>query len=268
MRRSLICLLFLSALACSPEPARDPEPSEIDDAVAPAATPLRLVPYTYADSVPLRPHGPYFTYRLHTLRAEGGAADLRRTINDTLAVRQWGFVPADGIPLDTAVKAYLAPQFADYLGQEVQEEWLQEAPQTLSREQDERTEVLYRTDSLLVLAHLYYEYSGGAHGMYFTELLPFRIHPPRMLTYDDLFLPHAGPALGQLLNEYAAREPGRTFGDSIPVTRNVAPLADGVRFLYEPYAIGPYASGEIAIDLPYAELRGLLRKNAVPGQAE
>ena len=268
MRVFLITLLLLYAYACSPEPERVPDPVGGDTGTETDPTPLRFVAYTYADSVPLRPHGPFFTYRLHTLRAEGGDTRLTRIINDTLAARLWGFVPAAGLPLDTAVEAYLAPQFADYLDQEVQEEWLQEAPQTLSREQDEKTEVLYRTDSLLVLAHHYYEYTGGAHGMHFTELLPFRTEPPRLLTYGDLFPPDAKSRLEQLLTERAAREPDRTFGDSIPVTRNVAPLADGVRFLYEPYAIGPYASGEIAIDLPYADLRELLRAGAVPGRPD
>ena len=265
MRPFLICSLLFFAIACSPEPQTEPETGPVEESAL-AAEPLRFVPYRYADSVPLRPHGPFFVYRLRTLRAEGGDDRLQRTINDTLATRIWGFVPAAGVPLDTAVRAYLAPQFADYLGQEVQEEWLQEAPQTLSREQDERTEVIYQSDSLVVLAHHYYEYDGGAHGMHFTELLPFGAQPPRLLTYDDLFRPDAGPALRRLLTERAAREPERTFGDSIPVTRNVAPLADGVRFLYEPYAIGPYASGEIALDLPYGELGGLLRDGAVPGR--
>ena len=268
MRRSLICLLLLSAFACTPEREDVAGTSAVEPATEPAPAPLRLTAYSYTDSVPLRPHGPFFTYRLRTLRAEGGEAGLRRAINDTLAVRLWGFVPGAGVPPDTAVRAYLAPLFADYQSQDVQEEWLQEAPQTLARVQEERTEVLYRTDSLLVLAHRYYEYTGGAHGMHFTELLPFRIQPPGLLTYDDVFRPDAGPDLERLLTERAAREPGRTFGDPIPVTRNVAPLAEGVRFLYEPYAIGPYASGEIALDLPYAELRGLLRPGGIPGRAE
>ncbi|PPK88170.1 uncharacterized protein DUF3298 [Neolewinella xylanilytica] len=265
MRFSLLTvLLFLTFAACTgdTDPVTDNPGNSVDFPIEEA--PLTLDPYTFEDSVALRSHGPYFTYRLNTVRAEGGSQELRRLINDTLSARLFGFVVSDNLPLDTAVKAYVNPLFADYTSQDVQEEWLQEAPQALSRQQEERTEVVYRGDSLIVFGHQYYEYTGGAHGMSFTTLLPFRVDPPQFLTYDDFFAAGTEDALSRLLTAKAMEHPDRVFGDSIPVTRNVAPLPDGMRFLYDPYAIGPYSSGEIALDLPYAVLEGILR----PGVAD
>ena len=255
-------LLFALLLFVSCGGETDPVPGEgaqPDPLPSVAPSPLRFTDYGYADSVALRKRGPYYVYDLTTLRAADGAEELRRLINDTLAAAILGFAPAAGIPLDTAVRAYLAPRFDEYREQDVQEEWLQEAPASFRREEFIRTELLYRTDSLIVLANHYYEYTGGAHGMHYTQLLPFSVYPPRRLTFEDLFREGAEAPLRDLLTREAMRDPDRVFGDSIPVTRNVAPLADGVRFLYDPYAIGPYASGEIALDLPYSELRGLLR---------
>ena len=254
-----LCLLLLFSLSsCTGDPETEDGASGAEQTEAPPP-PLEFVTYTYDDSTALREHGPYFVYHLETLRATGGPEALREAINDSLDIRLFGFTVSDAVPLDTAVRAYLAPEFADYRAQEVQEEWLQEAPHTFAREQDELTEVVYRGDSLIVLAHRYYEYTGGAHGMHFTDLLPFSVDPPQLLDYDDVFLGGKEDTLSQLLLAKAMETPDRIFGDSVPVTRNLAPLPEGVRFLYEPYAIGPYASGEIALDLPYASLRGILR---------
>ena len=254
----LFLLLWLPLVSCTGDAEADDGASQAAQVQTPPP-PLEFTPYRYADSTALREHGPYFVYHLETVRANGGPEALRQAINDSLDVRLFGFTVNDAVPLDTAVRAYLATEFADYRAQEVQEEWLQEAPHTFAREQDERTEVVYRGDSLIVLAHRYYEYTGGAHGMHFTDLLPFAVDPPRLLHYDDLFLGGKEDTLSQLLLAKAMETPERIFGDSVPVTRNLAPLPEGVRFLYEPYAIGPYASGEIALALPYASLRGILR---------
>ncbi len=257
-----LVLLFFAACANEAEP--DPVSQQTAEPEPPPPQPLTFAPYRYDDSTALRPHGPYFTYGLQTLRAQGGNPALRRLINDTLTAVMLEFVPPDRMPLDTAVRLYLNPLFDDYREQEVQEEWLQEAPNTFSRQQQEETELLYRNDSLVVLVHQYYEYTGGAHGMHYTTLLPFAVEPPRFLTYDDLFPAGMEDTLSSLLMAKAMENPEQIFGDSLPVTRNVAPLPGGVRFLYDPYAIGPYSSGEIALDLPYGELEGILR----PGVAE
>ncbi|MGB3800920.1 MAG: DUF3298 domain-containing protein [Lewinella sp.] len=258
MRHLITCCLLLVLAACSSDPDINSETDPFPVALPPVA-PLTFADYRYEDSTALRDRGPYFTYRLRTLRAEGGTEELRRMINDSLSTQLFGFVVSDNVPMDTAVRAYLNPLFADYAEQEVQEEWLQEAPQTFSRHQEETTEVVYRSDSLIVLSHQYYEYSGGAHGMSFTELLPFAVNPPSLLGYDDIFLPDQEDRLSELLLAKAMEEPDRIFGDSVPVTGNLAPLPEGIRFIYDPYAIGPYASGEIALDLPYASLQGMLR---------
>ncbi len=234
------------------------------DAPPPARSPLVLEPFTYADSAALTEYGPYYTFHLATLRATGGDPALRRLVNDSLNARiLHRALPAD-FTLAEALPGYLAGQFADYRAQEVDPEFLQEAPQSYARVVDLRTEVLYESDSLLVLALQYYEYTGGAHGMSFTTLYTFAAAPPRSIAFDDIFTFGSQDRLSTLLTATAKAGEAMLYVDPVPVTANVALLPEGVRFSYEPYAIGPYAAGQIAIDLPYDSLGGLLRADILP----
>ena len=170
-------------------------------------------------------------------------------------------LPTDS-SLEQGVRYYTEVAFADYLAQPVDEGLLEESAAPYSREEEQITKLLYRGDSLLVLAQQYYGYYGGAHGNHFTALLPFTAYPPRRLTYGDLFAPGNEPDLSRMLTERARETGASIYVDTVPVTDNVAPLPEGLRFLYDPYAIGPYAAGEITIDLPYEQVRGLMREEA------
>ncbi len=258
--RFLAATALLSLFTCQSEPVGTDPAGE----AVPPATPLVLEPYTYADSAALTDYGPYYTFHLATLTATGGDPALRRLVNDSLNARiLHRALPADST-LAEALPGYLAGQFADYRAQEVDPEFLQEAPQSYARVVDLRTEVLYESDSLLVLALQYYEYTGGAHGMSFTTLYTFAAAPPRSIAFDDIFQSGSADRLSALLTSTARAGEAMLYVDTVPVTANVALLPEGVRFSYEPYAIGPYAAGQIAIDLPYDSLGGLLRADILP----
>ncbi|WP_116126675.1 DUF3298 and DUF4163 domain-containing protein [Lewinella sp. IMCC34183] len=261
MRIFLYVLLCLSLASCG----ADSEPEESTAAVSEEpAPPLRLTDYTYADSTALRSGGPYFTFELQTLRAIDGPAALRDTVNTVVDEKILGYQPGPIVPFDTALIRHLATAFADYRNQPVDEGLLEESEVPYTQEEIHRVEEVYRNDRLLVLSHLVYVYTGGAHGMTRTDLLPFRVNPARQLTYDDLFRPGADAPLSDLLTRLAHREmPERVYVDTVPVTSNLAPLPGGMRFLYDPYAIGPYASGNIALDVPYDSLRPWLTEEAL-----
>ena len=254
---TVVALLFL--YACQGDGVETP-----DEPPAPPAEPLVLQPYTYADSAELQQYGPYYTFHLATLTATGGNPALRRLVNDSLAAQVvHRTLPGDSSLAD-ALPAYLAGQFADYRAQEVDPGFLQEAPQAYSEEVDLRTEVLYQSDSLLVLAHQYYGYSGGAHGMSFTTLFNFASAPPRSVTFDDIFRSGSEERLSALLTATAKADSAMLYVDPVPPTRNVGLLPGGVRFTYAPYDIGPYAAGQITVDLPYDSLQEILRADVLP----
>ncbi len=257
--RLLIPLLLLALPACQSDP---PPPPAVEEAPPPG--PLVLEAYTYTDSTALTEYGPYFTFHLDGLRATGGDPTLRRLINDTLATRLlYRSLPADSSVIE-ALPGYLAREFADYRAQEVDPEFLQEAPRAYAREIDQRVEVLHQTDSLLVLALRYYEYAGGAHGMSSTSLFNFTAFPPRYLGAGEVFKAGSDNRLRELLTARAKAEEAMLYVDTVPVTDNFALLPDSLEFLYAPYAIGPYAAGEIALRLPYDSLADLLRPEVPP----
>lgn len=266
MRLRLLLPLLTFLAACAGDPVPPPEGPAA--AAGPPPAPLGFDTFTYRDSVALRRGGPWFTYDLRTLRATGGDPALRTRINDTLAHYLLGFAwPADS-SFARGVRYAAQTAFDDYLAQPVDEGLLEESDVPYRRDEVRSTELLYRTDSLLVLAYHLYAYTGGAHGNHYTALLPFAVYPPRRLAYADLFRPDARAELSRLLTEQAREQDVALYVDTVPVTPNVAPLPAGVRFLYDPYAIAPYASGEVAIDLPYARIQGLLRpgvRKLLPG---
>lgn len=261
MRAAAPLLLLLTCLFFGCENRDAPPVGTAGPETATAAPPLEWKPVTYADSTALRPRGPYFTYQLSTVEATGGDPRVRQLINDTLATLVLGRSLPPGTSLEDAVPREVERRFADYRNQELEEEWLQEAPISFSEAEDQQTEVLFQSDALVVLAHHYYAYTGGAHGNYATTLLPVATTPPRRLTYDELFLPGSARHVSRLLTQRAdSLTGGGLYVDTVPVTDNLAPLPDGVRFVYAPYDIAPYAAGEVVIDLPYATLRPWLRE--------
>ncbi|NJB84442.1 hypothetical protein GGR26_000187 [Lewinella marina] len=257
-RAAALLLLLALFLGCG---NADPDPVTPEaDAEERTYEPLEWEPYALEDSAALRPRGPYFTYRLSTLVAFGGDPELRRFINKRLTDHVVGSPVTDGGNLKEVMPDVLEQRFTDYREQELEEEWLQEAPHSFTVEEEDATEVVFQSDSLIVLAHSTYTYSGGAHGNYGTTLLAFATRPPRRLTPADLFRPGSEAELSRLLMARAdSLTEGGLLVDSVPVTDNLAPLPGGVRFVYPPYEIAPYAVGEVVIDLPYAAVRPWLR---------
>ena len=47
------------------------------------------------------------------------------------------------------------------------------------------------------------------------------------------------------------------------MTDNFALTKDGLKFVYNPYEIAPYAMGQQEIVIPYSELKSLLKPNAL-----
>ncbi len=195
-------------------------------------TAVLFEPLTFADSVSLRTGIPYSTFRVSTLVATGGDPLLRDTINNALATAIIGHVPAGDSTLEAALSAHADRLFANYRSTEVDEDLLKEAPHTYSRQEEYRTEVVYQSDSLYVLTNTWYGYQGGAHGMSHTELLTFTLHPVRRLRFRDVFVDGSEDTLSQLLTDRAKAPDmaGRIYVDTVPVTENMAPLPDGVRF--------------------------------------
>ncbi|TVP77531.1 MAG: DUF3298 domain-containing protein [Gemmatimonadales bacterium] len=112
-------------------------------------------------------------------------------------------------------------------------------------------------------------YTGGAHPSYALGWVNLDPASGQVLDLDALFLPDARPELLELLDaELRASfqlEDNRPltdvglFDETLSEPGTFALEGSGVRFLWNPYEIGPWSMGPIEVTLAWAELIPLLR---------
>lgn len=118
-------------------------------------------------------------------------------------------------------------------------------------------------------------YTGGAHGMYWTYDFSFDRQSGKMLTFADLVLPDKREHVKKLLLQQMKTEYEKTNERSVTEVQYLAYLKDwtgsvnfpmescgmtdkGLVFCYAPYSIDSFAGGAKEFTLPYAELQGCL----------
>ena len=237
-----------------------------------------------ADSVaafPGRAHSPYGHVGLQMLVPVGTspvalavAANLRRQLRgDSL--------PSQPVPALPHLWAQQRADFAKMYRGEAAEMVTEPVPSPADSADFEAYQASLRFDSqrnlvvlcqeghLLSVRLLSYEYSGGAHGSFGSEVRSFDLRTGRALRFDDIFRPEARQQLLPLLDRgvrhtlgLSATEPLREqlLVDKIHVTPNVCLTPGGVLFVYPPYDIAAYALGEVTVFLPLATVRPLLRE--------
>jgi len=239
---------------------------------------------SFADSVaafPGRVRSPYGHVGLQTLVPVGSspvalatAANLRRQLrSDSLPdqpvpalPRLWAQQRADFAKMYRGEAAEMATEPAPSPADSADFEAYQASLHFTSQS---NLSVLCQEGNLLTVRLLSYEYSGGAHGSFGSEVRSFDLRTGRALHFDDIFRPEARQLLLPLLDRgvrrtlgMSATEPLREqlLVDKIHVTPNVCLTPGGVLFVYPPYDIAAYALGEVTVFLPLATVRSLLRE--------
>lgn len=117
-----------------------------------------------------------------------------------------------------------------------------------------------------------YAYLGGAHGLPYREYLVFDTQTKRQVTLDDMLLPKQKPRFEALAHD-AYRKWVKTMTDDVAsyesswpfsLSSNVTLDTTGMRILYQPYDIAPYASGMPELHIPYSQLKGVIKPNYLP----
>lgn len=117
-----------------------------------------------------------------------------------------------------------------------------------------------------------YAYTGGAHGMSYSEYLIFDPSAKKLVKLDDMLV--AGKKSRFKALAYNAYKTWvKTFDGNVSsyekswpftLSENVTLTDKGVDILYQPYAIGPYASGMPALSIPYSQLNGVIKPRFIP----
>lgn len=117
-----------------------------------------------------------------------------------------------------------------------------------------------------------YSYTGGAHGMSYSEYFIFDPSTKEHIKLDDMLVTGKKSRFKTLAyNAYKTWV--KTFDNDVSryeknwpftLSDNVTLTDKGIDILYQPYAIGPYASGMPILSIPYSQLHGVLKPRFIP----
>lgn len=117
-----------------------------------------------------------------------------------------------------------------------------------------------------------YTYAGGAHGLSQANYYVFDMANKRQLTLDDILVPNQKVNLEKAMkakfiawikaNGDNPTEYQKTW--QFHITDNFIFTKDGIRFVYQPYEISPYAYGMPEFTLTYGELKGMIKSEYLP----
>jgi len=164
-------------------------------------------------------------------------------------------------------KAFFDGYKSDFKDSKTEE--IKEAPFSYNYESSSSLMIAYATPKLLTLAQAFYSYTGGAHGMYGNSYYVFDLTARKQLLINDVVTPEGRKQLRSLLEKYFRKEnniksgtsliDAGLFANKIEPNSNFLVSGKGILFCYQPYEIGPYASGQIEIFIPFSELTAFLK---------
>ena len=140
--------------------------------------------------------------------------------------------------------------------------------------------VLLNTPTLLTIETFNYAFTGGAHGNYGTTYYNFDATTGQIISLEDILEDGFKASLTTIAEPIFKKsylesgmtnysEAGFYFeNDVFKLTDNFAITKEGLKFLYNPYEVAPYALGQQEIIIPYAALKNLIKPNSLLTQIQ
>lgn len=126
--------------------------------------------------------------------------------------------------------------------------------------------VVYNENNFIVLDNHVYEYTGGAHGNYYSDYINIDRAGKKLLQLSDVINVDTPQLLALLevqarlrfgLNEKQSLQ-SRMLADELYVPDNFYIGSKGITFVYGLYEIASYADGIIELYIPYNKITGML----------
>ncbi|CAM3989406.1 DUF3298 DUF4163 domains-containing protein [Mucilaginibacter galii] len=141
-------------------------------------------------------------------------------------------------------------------------------------ELDSKVNVIRQDSSLVGLEFNGYQFTGGAHGATMIKYLNWDVKANKKIELASLFKPGYEEKLTQVadsifrkqenLSPTASLKENYFFKDEkFSLNKNFLITPIGLKFLYNQYEIKPYAAGQTALDIPYAQIKTLLQPGTV-----
>ncbi len=132
--------------------------------------------------------------------------------------------------------------------------------------------VEWATENVVSISFLVSEFTGGAHGNYYTDTLNFDLKTGKEIKMSDLFQP--GSKYLKKLSDYSIADLKTRLGemsDDEWIKTGAGEKAEnfgswnltkkGLMINFDPYQVAAYAAGPQTVIIPYAELSGVWRKD-------
>ena len=129
---------------------------------------------------------------------------------------------------------------------------------------------IYRqTEDLISIGVTTEVFSGGAHGYKNLTFLNFDPETGEKLSADDLFEPQFTALAEEKFREAQQIPAGENINstgywfenDTFQLPENIGFSEEAVILVYNPYEVGPYATGDIYLEIPLKDAQPFLRKN-------
>ena len=136
----------------------------------------------------------------------------------------------------------------------------------LNREYDNVGNIIFLDNNFVSFSLYVYEYTGGAHGNYGTNVFCYDIEQKKRLKLNDILTMDSSILSGLLDKSYRKKYQikasdllsNQLFVDKIPVNDNFYITSTGIGFIYTPYEIAAYAMGQIKLWIPFSDLKPYL----------
>lgn len=131
---------------------------------------------------------------------------------------------------------------------------------------------VYLDDKILSYSYERYAYMGGAHGNSSRFFYNFDLSTARLLVEKDLFVENYQGSLTQLIKQQIVEDNAEIesiadlnefhfFEDQIKPNNNFYINGDGLVYVYNPYDIAPYSTGQTEVALTFERLKPILKPN-------
>ncbi len=160
--------------------------------------------------------------------------------------------------------------FKEYLetNEDIEDDYLYAA----NWESQGNTKVVFNDSYFTTFAFSYYQYMGGAHGIFGESYLIIDLKNGKEIKLNDIFDKNALAILEKRMVKKAYAYTGTPNAtslqdagylvDKIEVTDNFSITTKGITFVYQPYEISPYAAGMPSFLFSWEEIKDLVKKDS------
>ena len=177
-------------------------------------------------------------------------------------------------PTDSLLPKYAGVLFQEY--KKSNEAYLRDtaelkySPSFLANEIQIQGVAMYLDSKILSYSYERYAYLGGPHGNSSRLLYNFDLADSHLITENELFTANYSESLTQLIKQQIVEDNAEMesvadlndfhfFEDLIRPNNNFYITAEGIVYVYNPYDIAPYSTGQTAVLLTFEKLKPILK---------